>query len=629
MPAHSTVLREELRIELNRLVVRRTRVALLIGLAAVVAFAAGNHLWWSPNLPRSDMINGVTALLIGIAFAVLAVPAVRRRPVPFALVIFAFGCVIRAGAGVDHGDVAPTAITLVGLALVGAATMPWGVLPQIVTATVAGSAIAMNSYLVTGDLGPPSGQAATAVLLSLVVSVGIALELQRHHVRTLSEILRRRQAESRLAQLNAELEQRVQQRTEELDGTMHRLEREVQEHQQAIEDMRESERRLQDVLDHARAAIYLRDTEGRYVIVNRYFEELAHLRAEDVVGKNVEDVMPPEAVEALNTHNRLVIESRQPMQFEEAIRQADGLHTWVSVKFPQLDRDGRVVGVWGISTDITERKRAEEQARRHQAELAHVLRLGTIDEMAAGFAHEINQPLGAVANYAQGAVRRLRSGAVQPGELLPILEAMVHEALRAGEIIRRVRELVRKERSEQSPFDLNALVRDSAQVIEGEARHLGVEVRLDLAPGLPAVVCNGVQVEQVILNLLRNALEATQAKGGGVACVTVTSAPAGPDAVEVSVRDNGVGLPGGSVDVFAPFYSTKARGLGMGLSISRSIVEAHHGEIRAVTNIDGGATFSFTLPAGDGGDGVPIPDDDAAADAGAAGTEQSRRAGAR
>src|SRR4029453_1295402 len=164
MPAHSTVLREELRIELNRLVVRRTRVALLIGLTTVVAFAAGNHLWWSPDLLRSDMINGVTALLIGIAFAVLAVPAVRRRPVPFALVIFAFGCVIRAGAGVDHGDVAPTAITLVGLALVGAATMPWGVLPQIVTATVAGSAIAMNSYLVTGDLGPPSGQAATAGL---------------------------------------------------------------------------------------------------------------------------------------------------------------------------------------------------------------------------------------------------------------------------------------------------------------------------------------------------------------------------------------------------------------------------------------------------------------------------------
>jgi C4-dicarboxylate-specific signal transduction histidine kinase len=262
--------------------------------------------------------------------------------------------------------------------------------------------------------------------------------------------------------------------------------------------------------------------------------------------------------------------------------------------------------VWGISTDITERKRAEEQARRHQAELAHVLRLGTIDEMAAGFAHEINQPLGAVANYAQGAMRRLRSGSVQPGELLPILEAMTHEALRAGEIIRRVRELVRKEPSEQAPFDLNELVRESAQMIENEARHLGVEVRLDLARDLTPVVCNGVQVEQVILNLLRNALEAVQANPGGKGCISVTSAPVERDGVEVSVCDNGVGLPDASIDVFAPFYSTKARGLGMGLSISRSIVEAHHGQIRAIRNAGGGTTFSFLLPTG-GREEVLVP----------------------
>src|SRR5262249_32436614 len=312
-------------------------------------------------------------------------------------------------------------------------------------------------------------------------------------------------------QLNAEAEERVYRRTEQLDSTTRRLEREVQEHQQAIEEMRESDRRLQEVLDHAMAAIYLRDANGRYLLVNRYWEALAGRRAEDVVGKNIEEIMPPDSVEALQPHNREVLESCQPMQFEESIPQADGMHTWVSVKFPQFDGSGRAVGVWGISTDITERKRAEEQARRHQAELAHVLRLGTIDEMAAGFAHEINQPLGAVANYAQGAMRRLRSGSVQPGELLPILEAMAQEALRAGEIIRRVRELVRKKPSEQSPFDLNALVRESAQMIENEARHLGVEVRLDLASHLTPVMCNGVQVEQVVLNLLRNALEAVQA----------------------------------------------------------------------------------------------------------------------
>jgi two-component system, LuxR family, sensor kinase FixL len=621
MPAHPTALWEELHVELNRLVVRRTRVALLVGLTTVVAFAVSNHLRSSPDRLWGDLINGLTVLVIGIAFLALRLPAVQRRPVPFALAIFAFGCFVRASAGVDQGDVAPTAIILVALALVGAATMPWGSVSQIVIAATAGAAIAINGYLVTGALGATSGRAVTSVVVALVVSVGLALELQRHHVRTMSEILRRRQAERRLAELNAELEQHVRQRTEQLHGTMRRLEREVQEHQQAIEDMRESERRLQDVLDHAMAAIYLRDTEGRYVIVNRYWQQLAGLRAEDVVGKTLEEIMSADTVEALQAHNRLVLESLQAMQFEESIRQADGIHTWVSVKFPQFDRDGRAVGVWGISTDITERKRAEEQARRHQAELAHVLRLGTIDQMAAGFAHEIHQPLGAVANYGQGAVHRIRAGSVQPGELLPIIEAMVHEALRAGEIIRRVRELVRKEPSEQLPFDVNALVRESVQVIDSETRNLGVEIRLALAPDLPPLVCNGVQVEQVIVNLLRNALEAMPANARGVGRVTVTSGLAGPRVVEVSVCDNGVGLPEPSIDVFAPFQSTKARGLGMGLSISRSIVEAHHGTIRAVRNPGGGSTFAFTLPVGD----APVPAADVATEAGTPGTELRSR----
>jgi len=608
MSAEAIGLEEALRFEVRRLLVYRTRVALCIGLTTVVTFAASNHLWRSDTPLWSDVMNLVTAALIGIAFALLTRPSIQRHAVPFAVAIFAFGSCTRAAAGIGHGDVATTAITLVGLAFVGASTMPWGAGAQIATAAIAGAAIMINSYFVTGSMTGPPGQAATAVALGMGVSVGLAIELQRHRVRTTVEMLRRSQAEGRLAQLNAELEHRVHQRTQELDGTTRRLAREVQEHQQALAGMRESERRLQEVLDHAMAAIYLRDAEGRYVLVNRYWEGMAGRRAEDVVGKSVEEIMPPEAVEALNAHNRQVLESRQPMQFEEVIRQPDGrLHTWVSVKFPQFDANGEPVGVWGISTDITERKRAEEQARQHQAELAHVLRVGTIGEMAAGFAHEINQPLGAVANYAQGAVLRMRNGTVQPAELRPVLEAMAHEALRAGEIVRRIRDLVRKEPSEQKPFDLNTLVRDSAQIMEGEARQLGVQMRLELAAELPPVMCNGVQIEQVILNLLRNALDAVQGCSAGDGCVDIFSAASGRDAVEVSVRDNGVGLPAESVDVFAPFFSTKANGLGMGLSISRSIIEAHHGHVWARRNAARGSTFSFTLPLGNGRDDPARP----------------------
>src|SRR5215468_7259018 len=585
-------------VELNRLILRRARVALCFGLATVAMFMLVNHTRPTPP-PWSDLMNLVTTLMIGLAFAMLTLPAIQRRPVPFCVLIFATGCVLRAHAGIVHGDVAPTAITLVGLALVAAATLPWGPLPQAIVATIAGVAIAANSYLVEGNFGPPSGQAAGAVVLGVVLSVVLAVELQRHRMQLLIENLRRRQAERRLAQLNAELEQRVVQRTAELDATAARLAREVTEHQRAVEEMRESQRRLQGVLDHAMAAIYLRDAEGRYLLVNRHWEALAERRAEDVIGKRLEDIMPAEAVQALQAHDREILESGTSLQFEETVPRADGVHTYVSVKFPQFDHDGHAVGVWGISTDITERKRAEEQARQHQAELAHVLRLGTMGEMAAGLAHEINQPLGAVTNYARGSVLRLRSGTLASAELLPVLEAIAQESLRAGEIIRRVRDLVRKEPGEQKPADLNVLVRESAQFVESDARHHGIRIQLDLAADLRPVTCNGVQIEQVLLNLLRNAVEPVQSAANGDGCVVVSTEAAARDAIAVSVCDNGVGLPEAAADVFAAFYSTKADGLGMGLSISRSIIEVHRGRLWATRNPDRGTTFRFTLPVGE------------------------------
>ena len=588
-----------LSVELNRLILRRARVALCFGLATVAMFVLVNHT--RPTPPAwSDVMNLVTTLMIGLAFAMLTLPAIQRRPVPFCVLIFATGCVLRAHAGIIHGDVAPTAITLVGLALVAAATLPWGPLPQAIVATIAGSAIAVNSYLVEGNFGPPSGQAAGAVALGMVLSVVLAVELERHRMQLLIENLRRRQAEGRLAQLNVELEQRVVQRTAELDATAVRLAREVSEHQRAVDEMRESQRRLQGVLDHAMAAIYLRDAEGRYVLVNRHWEALAGRRAEEVIGRRLEEIMPSEAVQALQAHDRRILESGKSIQFEETIPHARGMRTYVSVKFPQFDQDGRPVGVWGISTEITERKRAEEQARQHQADLAHVLRLGTMGEMAAGLAHEINQPLSAVTNYARGSVLRLRSGTLASAELLPVLEAIAQESLRAGEIIRRVRDLVRKEPGEQKPVDVNVLVRESAHFVESDARQHGISIQLDLAVDLRPVTCNGVQIEQVLLNLLRNAVEAVQAAANGDGRVVIATEAAGDDAIAVSVCDNGAGLPESSADVFAAFYSTKADGLGMGLSISRSIIEAHRGRLWAMRNADRGTTFRFTLPLGDG-----------------------------
>jgi PAS domain S-box-containing protein len=586
----------------NRLIVRRVRVGLWVGLATVIVFAIANHVAGEPPPRWADPMSLTVALLIGVAFGVWTLPVVQRRPVPYAVLVFASGCGLRTLAGVCRGDAATTAVLLIGLAFLTAATIPWGAIPQTAIASIAGAAIALNSYLVDGTFGPPSGHVAIAIGFCLAISVVLAVELNRHLVQMIAENVGRRRAEERLAQLNAELEQRVVRRTAALDATTQRLEHEVRDHQLAVDEMRESQRRLQEVLDHAMVAIYLRDAEGNYVLVNRYWEVLTGLRAAEVLGKHMAEIIPAPELEALQAHDRRVIESGTAMQFEETVPVADGVRTYVSVKFPQFDREGRPIGVWGISTDISERKRAEEQARRHQAELAHVLRLGTIGEMAAGLAHEINQPLGAATNYARGAVRRLRNGSVLAAELLPILEAIAHETLRAGEIIRRMRDLVRKEPIEQRPVDLNGLVRDASHFVDGEVRQQRIALRLSLQPGLQAVTCNAVQIEQVVLNLLRNAVEAVQVLAEGEGRIAIATTVTRRGAVEVTVSDNGVGLPEPPVDVFTPFYSTKTHGLGMGLSISRSIIEAHQGKLWATRDSGRGSTFHFTLPLRDLGE---------------------------
>lgn len=255
---------------------------------------------------------------------------------------------------------------------------------------------------------------------------------------------------------------------------------------------------------------------------------------------------------------------------------------------------GQITGATVFARDVTAYKRAEEQARAHQAELAHVLRLGTMGEMAAGLAHEINQPLGAIANYARGGVHRLRQGGPAADALLPILETIAAEALRAGQIIRRLRELVRKERTPRRSSDLNQVVRDSAGLVGIEARRHGVTVTLALAPTLPPVVCDAIQIEQVLLNLLLNAIDAVRAVPEHDRCITVATA-ARDGAVVVEVRDRGAGLPP-DADVFAPFFTTKPHGLGMGLSISRSLAEAHGGTLTACAADGGGSIFRLALP---------------------------------
>jgi two-component system sensor histidine kinase TtrS len=250
-----------------------------------------------------------------------------------------------------------------------------------------------------------------------------------------------------------------------------------------------------------------------------------------------------------------------------------------------------------LEREAAERHRAEAEARERRAELAHVHRLNTMGEMASGFAHELNQPLAAVVNYAKGAVRRLKQGAVEPGELLAVLEQVAAQAERAAAIIRRIRAFIRKEEPRHDALDFNKIIRETTGLMAAEAERQGARFVLDLAEPLPRVQADSVQIEQVIVNLVRNAIEAMAEASSPVREITLRTASAADGAVEIAVEDTGPGLPEiGRERLFDPFFTTKADGLGLGLSISQSIVEAHGGRLTATARPGGGAVFRFALP---------------------------------
>jgi C4-dicarboxylate-specific signal transduction histidine kinase len=239
----------------------------------------------------------------------------------------------------------------------------------------------------------------------------------------------------------------------------------------------------------------------------------------------------------------------------------------------------------------------DEKTLQLQEELAHVDRLSVMGEMAAGLAHEISQPLAAVVNFAQGCVRRLRSGKTKPSELLDALEQISVQAERAGEIIHRIRGFIGKEEPRMTSVDVNAAIREATGLLEFEAREHAVTLNVDLASQLPKVRGNTIQIQQIILNLARNGMEAMSENGSMPRLLTIRSSATKSGAIEIAVHDNQYGVSTESLELlFESFLTTKTGGLGLGLSICRSIVEAHGGRLWVTTDGVNDTAFRFTLP---------------------------------
>ncbi len=362
-------------------------------------------------------------------------------------------------------------------------------------------------------------------------------------------------------------------------------------------------RKLSSAVEQTADIVLISNRNGVIEYVNPAFEHVTGYGRDEVFGRKPSVVKS--GVHDPDFYQRLWETILAGKVFHELFinRRKDGsLYYEEKTITPLKDRRGEIKYFVSTGKDVTQRKVAEEQARAHQAELAHVARVSTMGEMASGIAHELNQPLSAIANYAQGCIRRLNAQGCNVEELIGGLQQITEQSSRAGEIIRRLRNFVRKGESRHARADINDIVREAANFARLEARSKGVQIRIQLGEDLPAVDVDVIQIEQVILNLLRNSIEAMDAmSNGGERRLVIHTWSKMPGSVDVAVWDTGPGFAAEDQEhVFDAFFTTKAQGMGMGLSISRSIVEAHGGRLSAATNSLGGAVFHFSVPATSG-----------------------------
>jgi PAS domain S-box-containing protein len=368
-------------------------------------------------------------------------------------------------------------------------------------------------------------------------------------------------------------------------------------------DLEQREAKIRRLVDANIIGIYLWELEGRIIEANDTFLRMVGYDREDLVSGRVSwaDLTPPEwrdldarAVEGLKTAGRL------PPAEKEYFRK-DGSRVPVLIGSAAFDEQ-RDEGV-AFVLDLTERKRTEAEAReseRHvremQMELAHANRVATMGQLTASIAHEVNQPIAAAATNAQAALRWLAARPPNLEEVRQALDHIVKDASRAGDVIGRIREIIKKAPSRKDRVDINEAIREVIELTRGEAVKNGASVQTAFGEALPLIEGDRVQLQQVVLNLIVNAVQAMGAVAERPRELFITTARAEPNGVLVTVKDSGPGLaPSNFEQLFAPFYTTKPDGLGMGLSICRSIIEAHGGRLWVTANQPRGATFHFTV----------------------------------
>lgn len=377
------------------------------------------------------------------------------------------------------------------------------------------------------------------------------------------------------------------------------LRRRARELQQTVDELKRNRATLELALRAGQMGTFDWDIPNNRITWSEGHARLFGMRLEEFDGRyeTFASRVHPEDLEDVERAVSLARENRAGYDFEYRVVWPDASVHWVVGRGEFFyDDEGQPVRMSGVVMDITPRRLAEVRAQRQQNQLAHLLRLNLLSELASGLAHEINQPLSAISNFAGAALQMRQTGTLTDERVTEILQDMRVQAQRAGAIVRNLRAFIKDRPPETTPGDINKVVTDSLTLLNAELELNRVRPHLQLADNLPPLPMDAIQVQQVLINLLQNAIDAMQDVPADRRQVTVATIGS-VDQVIVRVCDAGNGIPPEHLHkVFDSFFSTKPQGLGMGLNISRSIIEAHGGSLTAVNKPDGGACFEFVLP---------------------------------
>jgi PAS domain S-box-containing protein len=372
----------------------------------------------------------------------------------------------------------------------------------------------------------------------------------------------------------------------------------IEERKQAEQRAQEVEKQLRAAIDTIPVIVWTALPDGTNDFHNQRLLSYTRFSPEQAQGTGWKEMFHPDDLRRHVEAWASSVETGNSFECESRLRRADGQYRWFLARAqPMRDASGNIVKWYGTNVDIDDRKRAEQELQRAHAELAHAMRVATLGEMAASIVHEVNQPIAAIVTNGGACLNWLRREPPALDEVRTSVEAMIIEGHRTGEVVRRLRVLAKKGDPQKELLEINDVIRESLLMVERELTSHNVTARTELSKTLPPVLGDRVQLQQVIINLIMNGVDAMSVVADRPRQLLIRSEQNQSDQVIVAVQDCGIGISSKDLDrLFDAFFTTKPNGLGMGLRVCRTIVEAHGGNLWASRNADIGATFQFSLP---------------------------------